>query len=378
MQRDQTKWLAGWTMTLLLLAMTGPTAAQDGRPSTWENSRVGDVYGPVKAIARPRPDRVHCYFILSGGHLGDTSLALTSDRVRYMKDIGFTHYLERINMAKFPTEDALGKENALYARHNIIRSLEIHWNVGDGIPKEQRIAQGLLLARTATEENPDFNPMHPLNIAAATKHVTGIVDRFLRSDPERCLGLLLLSNRSTFSLGADMYPAGLEIVRACAVEDGILKEGEPLDVDKVAAWWNGPFATGRDWRLRKTIEEAVIARVPDMDFMVHPGWAAKIINGFSATWFYMRNQDMTSVMNACLLLDSLTHPIPAALNIPGGEASTDLIVEAHLVAICMGIQKLYQWQLPYIARPMHGGPPPKTFGDGISPAPDGFPLFSIN
>jgi len=193
----------------------------------------------------------------------------------------------------------------------------------------------------------------------------------------------ITSTESMFLIGTEMgwplpktnaeaHPAALQQILSMAAKDGV----EAETVADLRSWWVGPHQKGGDWRIRAAIESAILEQVPDAQFWVDPVWAIKIVNGYGGDWSYVRD-DPKRIIPGLINTMAMTRPAPAVhstqlTRLSGfGKIPQDVLLEANLISLCLGIDKLYHWGI-------------QTFEPGTDPfygkkelkrSPEGFPVF---
>lgn len=321
-------------------------------------------------------------YILWDGHRFARTAEEHERDVRYFRDLGFTHtFIGNADEDSPRDADRLRTLSELCRKYGMVMGLKfgscgcVIKNVDKfaeklGVTKQELLDRGMLLDEDST------NPMHPDIIKYYAEGYARTVAFCRQNDPGKCLKLFLLGSEFTWDLPKKPVPGyakALEIIFRAAREDGVLKPDQPDDLGAIGYWWSGPHEKGRDWRLRKAIEDEILKLVPDADFMIDPIWAIKIVHGFGGTWTYI-DDDPKRIACATLRLKAMTRPAPAAHStqlIRG--AAQDTLLEANLLAICMGADKLYHWGINTFepGRELAPGYGNKT----LKPTPQGFPML---
>ncbi|MCZ7645320.1 MAG: hypothetical protein M5U26_08550 [Planctomycetota bacterium] len=269
--------------------------------------------------------------------------------VRFLKDLGFTHSL----MAGTTRSKKDGEAQAArladafkaFEKHGLVAGLRFAWEFDEfPMSPEERIAAGVQLKKKTGGEHPTYNPMHPKVVEYYAEAFKRAIEEYKKADSGNSLKWFLIGTERTWDLPKpeEAHPQALEAIFAAAREDGILKEGE-TDLAKLGAWWGGAHGWGRDWRLRKAVEDTILARIPDAEFFVDPIWAVKIVHGFGGDWSYI-DGDPRHIADAVLRLKAMCRPAPVihSTQLIRG-AYRDCVLEANLLALCMGAEKLYHW-----------------------------------
>jgi len=342
------------------------------------------LLAPALCLAADEEQAPAFAYILWDGHRFARTREQHERDFRWYRDMGFTHtYLGNANeegpfnaeRARWMLELADTCNMTVGLRMHFHRDLE-DFAAKIGLTKEQMIGSGMLLSRKAKSGHPPYNPMHPDVIRYYSEGFAKAVDFYRGHDRGDRLKLFLIGTEMGWPLPGKpeaAYPKALDILYEAARADGVLKPGEPDDFGALGSWWSGPHQKGGDWRLRKAIEDEILERIPDGDFMVDPIWAVKIVHGFGGTWTYVNN-DPKGIANAVVRLKAMTRPAPAAHGtqlIRG--AGHDTLLEANLLAVCMGADKLYHWGINTFEPGREASP---AYGKkDLKATPEGFPWF---
>ena len=342
---------------------------------------------PARAADPPAPAPAYDYILWDGHRFGRTPEEQERD-FRWYRDLGFTHsYLGNAG-DDLPTGADEHWRNAfrLAAKYDLFVGLRygFHRETADlaarmKLTPEQMIERGILLSKEAPKEHPAYNPMHPEVIAYYTAAFTRSLEAYRRFDEGGRLRLFLLGTEMGWPLPKKpdaAHPAAVAQIMALARADGVLKADAPDDYAALDGWWGDSYSHGGCWRLWDSIETAFRARVPEAQFMNDPIWAVKIAHGFGGTWTYIQD-DPKNIAVAVKRLQAVTRPAPAAHStqlIRG--AVHDAVLDANLLAIAMGVNKLYHWGLNTVepgreAAPAYGKKDWKA-------SPPGFPLLAVN
>ena len=283
---------------------------------------------------------------------------------RFLKDLGFTHsLLQGSILSKNKNGEARAEklEDALkvFAKYDLYAGLRLAWEFDEfAMPVEEQVASGVLLLKKAKEDHPTYNPMHPKVIEHYTEAFKRSIAEYVKYDPGRRLTWFLIGTERTWPLPKnedEAHAKALELLFAAAREDGILQEGE-RDLTKLGAWWSGAHGQGRDWRLRKSVEDALLKLIPEAEFFVDPAWAVKIVHGFGGDWTYIENEPK-HIADAVLRLKAVCRPAPVIHSTQLIRGShRDCLMEANLLALCMGADKLYHWGVHTIEPGMEANP----------------------
>ena len=338
------------------------------------------------AAAEPPRTPAFDYIVWDGHRFGRTPEQHERD-FRWYKDLGFTHSLlgnagvgGRFNADRTATMLALAETYDLDVglRYAFIRG-EADFLKAIGLTKQQAIDQGILLSKKPRGKHPNYSPVSPKVIQFYTDGFTRTLQEYLTHDKGQRLKLFLIGTEMGWPLpktAEAAYAPALQTVFAAARADGVLKAGEsPTDLKALGSWWSGSYAHGGDWRLRKAIEDRFLQQIPDASFWVDPIWAVKIVHGFGGTWTYIRTDPKNTAV-AVKRLQAVTRPAAACHStqlIRG--AYHDSVVEANLLAICMGADKLYHWGVHTI-EPGQEATPYYRVKTGRSPK--GFPRFQAS
>ncbi|GMV81258.1 MAG: hypothetical protein AMXMBFR7_24420 [Planctomycetota bacterium] len=292
------------------------------------------------------------YLIWDGHRFARTPEDCRRD-VRWYRDLGFTHSLIGANLrfenGKSKSAEMDGQLTALFAAFDeagLYAGLRFPWDF-DAFPgtPEERIASGVQLAKNTGGTHPTYNPMHPDVIAYYTEAFERTIAHYLKHDEGKRLQWFLIGTERTWGFpksAEDWHPQAFEVVCRAAREDGVLKEGE-ADFAKLSDWWNGAHGHGRDWRLRKSVEDAILKLIPKAEFFVDPNWAVKIVHGFGGDWTYI-DGDPKNIAFAVLRLEAQCRPAPTIHSTQLIRGSYhDCILESNLLSICMGADRLYHW-----------------------------------
>ncbi len=274
---------------------------------------------------------------------------------RWLADLGFTHTLVGAPLGP-RVEGKLDRLSAMLAaaaKHGVYVGFRMSFERDTarfaealGLTPQQMIERGILLSRKQGKY-PQYSPMHPDVIAHYADAFTRAVDQALAHDPGRRLRMFLIGTEMGWPLPKTVdqaYPKALEHIYAAAREDGVLAEGQtPPQPGDLSHWWTGAYTHGRDWRLRKAIEDRILQRIDNAQFWVDPVWAVKIVHGFGGDWSYI-GDDPIHIADAVVRLVAVTRPAPAAHSTQLIRGAThDNILTANFLAVCVGAGKLYHW-----------------------------------
>lgn len=293
-------------------------------------------------------------YILWDGHRFGGTLEEHERDMQYFKDLGFTHSLitatglnaaEAANAVQSKQMGALFK---LFDKHDMIAGLRFGWDfAGLKEPAEQMAQKGMVLLAKRTGKFGDFNPVHPDVVKYYSENLLGVVDAYRKQDPAGRIQMLLVGSEYTFGLPKkeQCHPKAIEVILQTAREDGVLGPNED-DWAKLAGWWDGPTAKGRDWRIRKAISDALRKQNPAFMFMIDPVWCIKLVDGgFGGHWSYIGKPAMPEGM--CIgairtMAQCWPYPATHSAQMING-AYHDMILEGNLLCLCVGIPSLYHW-----------------------------------
>jgi|GEM_PF-3493436 len=291
------------------------------------------------------------YIIWDGHRFAQTPEQVERD-FRYFKDLGFTHTLLRnadvtgigagwVERMRASLEAAQKYQLDVGLRFSFQPNTD-RFAKQIGLTRQQMIDQGILLNRKDPSGKPAYNPVHPAVIRHYTEGFTQTLEQCLQYDTGKRLRMFLIGTEMGWPLpkkAEQAYPEALKVIFDVAQKDGV----QNPTLKTIGSWWAGPHQPGGDWRLRKSIEAAFSERVSNAQYWVDPIWAVKIVNGFGGTWSYI-SSDPKGIADGVLRLKAMTRPAAAAHStqlIRGAYHDTTL--EANLLAICIGADKLYHW-----------------------------------
>lgn len=365
--------------------------ALQGRLAEWKASGKGELQElaellsaetgaevslPIPANLTPdkkRPEPPVPYLLWDGWRFGNAERD-----VRYYRDLGFTH----ANVGASIYADPSGEEAEqirhrfdLFDRYGMFICLRFGWSFG-GLQHswEEMARRGIALHKNRTDGHGGYNPLHPEVISYYARGLVKTVDAYRELDRHDRLKWFLVGSERTWGLPKreDVPPRSAEVILAAARRDGVLAPGED-DWDRLGVWWAGPRQKGRDYRLRKAYEVAVLHRIPDARFWVDPIWAVKIAHGFGGDWSYIGN-DPKRIADAVVRLEAMCRPAPCmhSTQLIRG-AYHDTLLEANLLSICMGAEMLYHWGINTFEPGREASP---AYGNADwKRTPEGYPRF---
>jgi len=335
-----------------------------------------EVSLPIPANLTPdksRPEPAVPYLLWDGWRFGKPERD-----ARYYRDLGFTHANVGASVYAEPSgEEAeqIRRRFDLFERYDMFACLRFGWSFG-GLQHswEEMARRGIALRKKRPDGHAGFNPLHPEVIHYYARGLVKTVDAYRGLDRHDRIKWFLVGSERTWDLPKreDVPPRTAEVILAAARRDGVLGPDED-DWDRLAVWWAGPRRKGRDYRLRKAYEDAVLRRIPDARFWVDPIWAVKIVHGFGGDWSYIGN-DPKRIADAVVRLKAMCRPAPCihSTQLIRG-AYHDTLLEANLLSICMGADMLYHWGINTFepgreANPAYGNADWKR-------TPEGYPWF---
>ncbi len=301
----------------------------------------------------PKPD---FDYICWDAHRYSQTLEDAVRDARYLKDLGFTHsFFGRILQPGFHGH----KKDAIFVKAfnevgllgGIKPTLDRRGSrvaMITGVEKPKLMEMGAVLTRKDGSGG-GMNVIHPFILEKYPRYFADYTAQLAKDDPRGVLRLFLMGTEIHWYLpekeAYEYNRVGVQAILDAAAADAVVAKGAPYDPDdpELQYWWNGPYQKGKCWRLRKATEDAILKVVPDADFMVDPLYAVKIVNGFGGTWIYIDN-DPKRIGAAVGPLKAMCWPAPACVStqlIRGGWH--DCVMEANLLALCMGVDKLYHW-----------------------------------
>ncbi|MBS3764199.1 MAG: HEAT repeat domain-containing protein, partial [Planctomycetes bacterium] len=350
-------------------ALAKRAAALAGKTSSTVRLKVPSDLEPDKK--RPRPAMP--YILWDGHRFGDAQRD-----VRYYRDLGFTHSHIGASIYANPHGEKAKRLRHLFEtfdRCDMLVALRFGWDFSGLKQSWQELVQkGIALRKKRKGNQGDYNPLHPELIRHYGRGLLKTVDAYRKLDEHDRIKLLLVGSEKTWGLPKrEKVPSAAErTIISAAREDGVLGGGHD-DWSKLGAWWARPHRKGRDYRLRKAYEDAVLERIPDVRFWVDPIWAIKIVHGFGGTWTYI-GKEPKKIAVATARLQAMCRPAPCAHStqlIRG--AHHDTLMEANLLSICMGADMLYHWGVNTFEPGREENP---AYGNKEwEPTPEGFPWF---
>ncbi len=294
----------------------------------------------------------YAYIAWDGHRFAQTAADHERD-VRYFKDLGFTHSLIDARPGAIEPKQMESRKALLAAfqKYGMVAGLRYGWQF-EGLkqPWEEMTAQGMTLRANAGSKSSDggpiFNPIHPAVISSYAASVLESVASYHAIDPGGRIRMFLIGSEYTFGLPEKekVPPAALEVILKAARDDGALGPADD-DWSKVKAWWNGPAAHGRDWRIRQAIADGVHKDTPGAMFMIDPIWCVKLVEGgFGGHWSYIGKGMVLGMPDAAVRIMARCWPYPATHStqlIRG--AHQDTILESNFLSMCVGIPSLYHW-----------------------------------
>ena len=217
-----------------------------------------------------RPEPPVPYLLWDGWRFGDAERD-----VRYYRDLGFTHANLGASINASPSgEEAqqLRQRFDLFDRYGLFICLRFGWGFS-GLQHswEEMTRKGMALRKKRTDDQGGYNPLHPEVINHYARGLVRTVDAYRELDQHDRIKWFLVGSERTWALPKrrDVPPRAAELILAAARRDGVLGPEED-DWDRLRGWWAGPHQKGRDYRLRKAYEDAVLLRIPDARFWVDP------------------------------------------------------------------------------------------------------------
>ena len=325
------------------------------------------------------------YILWNGHRFARTSEDVERD-VAYFRDLGFNYsFIGNLSAESSPARNP-EKARALFAsakRHGLKLGVRIGFERETeslaqlmGLTETQMIEKGILLSKKPPSGKPQYNPMHPEVIRFYRDAFAKQVEELLKYDSGGQLKMFLIGTEMGWPLprtNADAHPVALQQILEMAAKDGVKAES----VADIRSWWVGPHQKGGDWKLREAIESAILEQVPDATFWVDPVWAIKIVNGYGGDWSYVRD-DPKRIIPGLVNTMAMTRPAPAVLStqltrLSGfGKIPHDVLLEANLISLCLGIDKLYHWGI----QTFEPGTDPFYGKKDLKRSPEGFPVFA--
>jgi len=337
------------------------------------------VSSPATRARKPSPETGVPYLLWDGHRFGTTPALMDRD-VRYYRDLGFTHSQLGTPLGQKQVPEEREQLLDLLAKHDMRVGLYFGWDFAGLTEAWEAMAEkGMTLSLKRQEGMAGFNPLHPEVIRAWCEGALRTVDSYSALKAFDRIQFVLIGSEHTWDLPKPdaLPPAARKLILDVARADGVLRPGDD-DWTKLGTWWSSAHGKGRDWRLRAAFEDELLKRLPDAECWVDPIWAIKIVHGFGGTWSYIGNDPKrlaTAVvrLKAACWPSHCMHSTQLTRQSGGGFIPHDHLIEANLLALCLGADRLYHWGLNTCEPGREENP---AYGrKGIKPTPAGFPWF---